>query len=160
MAMSGLDECHPTTESIGHILSPGIQREEPLLEVTKDAYDEVYRVNLKAAMFLAQATAGHQIDPGRGGQQVHLLSVRAQFGLRARGYSAYYSTKGDMVMLVGQHAMERNHGQRRGAHLRSHRDDPPRDGESRVSKPTSGADPTWENCRSQGCRWAGHVLLL
>src|SRR5512147_3050795 len=33
----------------------GIQREEALLDVTEEAYDEVYEVNLKAAMFLAQA---------------------------------------------------------------------------------------------------------
>ena len=84
----------------------GIQREEPLLEVTEEAYDDVYRVNLKAAMFLAQAAAKHQIAAGRGGKQVHLLSVRAQFGLRHRGYSAYCSTKGGLVMLIKQHAME------------------------------------------------------
>ena len=84
----------------------GIQREEPLLEVTEEAYDEVYRVNLKAAMFLAQAVARHQIAAGSGGRQVHLLSVRAQLGLRDRGYSAYCSTKGGMVMLIRQHAME------------------------------------------------------
>ncbi len=30
----------------------GIQREQALLEVTEEAYDEVYEVNLKAAMFL------------------------------------------------------------------------------------------------------------
>ena len=84
----------------------GIQREEPLLEVTEEAYDEVYRVNLKAAMFLAQAVARHQIAAGNGGRQVHLLSVRAQLGLRDRGYSAYCSTKGGMVMLIRQHAME------------------------------------------------------
>ena len=84
----------------------GIQREEPLLEVTEEAYDEVLRVNLKAAMFLAQAVARHQIAAGNGGRQVHLLSVRAQLGLRDRGYSAYCSTKGGMVMLIRQHAME------------------------------------------------------
>ena len=84
----------------------GIQREEPLLEVTEDAYDEVYSVNLKAAMFLAQAVARHQIAAGLGGRQVHLLSVRSRLGLRSRGYSAYCSTKGGMVMLVRQHAME------------------------------------------------------
>ena len=82
----------------------GIQREQPLLEVTEEAYDEVYRVNLKAAMFLAQAAAHHQRD--RGGRQVHLLSVRAQLGLRDRGYSAYCSTKGGLAMLVKQHALE------------------------------------------------------
>ena len=84
----------------------GIQREQRLLDVTEDAYDDVYRVNLKAAMFLAQAAARRQIDGGRGGRQVHLLSVRSQLGLRDRGYSAYCSTKGALVMLVRQHAME------------------------------------------------------
>lgn len=84
----------------------GIQREEPLLEVTEAAYDEVYRVNLKAAMFLGQAVARHQVERGAGGRQVHLLSVRSQLGLRDRGYSAYCSTKGGLVMLIKQHAME------------------------------------------------------
>ena len=84
----------------------GIQREEPLLEVTEAAYDEVYQVNLKAAMFLGQAAARHQIASRRGGKQVHLLSVRSQLGLRDRGYSAYCSTKGGLVMLIKQHAME------------------------------------------------------
>ncbi|MEO7135812.1 MAG: SDR family oxidoreductase [Vicinamibacterales bacterium] len=83
----------------------GIQREEPLLEVTEEAFDEVYQVNLKSAMFLGQAAARHQVKAGRG-RQVHLLSVRAQLGLRNRGYSAYCSTKGGLVMLIKQHAME------------------------------------------------------
>ena len=84
----------------------GIQREEPLLEVTEEAFDEVYRVNLKAAMFLAQAAAKAQTATRESGKQVHLLSVRAQLGLMARGYSAYCSTKGGMVMLIKQHALE------------------------------------------------------
>ncbi len=84
----------------------GIQREEPLLEVTEEAYDEVYTVNLKAAMFLGQAVARQQVSAGRGGKHIHLLSVRSTLGLRDRGYSAYCSTKGGMVMLVKQHAME------------------------------------------------------
>jgi len=84
----------------------GIQREQPLGEVSEEAFDEVYRVNLKAAMFTAQACAAHQIAGGRGGAQVHLLSVRSHFGLRGRGYSAYCATKGALVMLVRQHAAE------------------------------------------------------
>jgi NAD(P)-dependent dehydrogenase (short-subunit alcohol dehydrogenase family) len=84
----------------------GIQIEQPLLEVTEQAYDEVYEVNLKAAMFLGQAVARRQIAAGRGGRQVHVLSVRARLGLRDRGYSAYCSTKGGLVMLVKQHALE------------------------------------------------------
>ena len=84
----------------------GIQREEPLLDVTEEAFDEVYRVNLKSAMFLSQSVAKHQIAAGKGGRQLHLLSVRSQLGIRDRGYSAYCSTKGGMVMLIKQHAME------------------------------------------------------
>jgi gluconate 5-dehydrogenase len=84
----------------------GIQREQSLTEVTEEAFDEVVAVNLKAAMFLAQAVATKQIAAGRGGRQVHLLSVRAQLGLRGRGYSAYCSTKGGLAMLIRQHACE------------------------------------------------------
>jgi gluconate 5-dehydrogenase len=84
----------------------GIQVEQALTEVTEEAYDRVYRTNLKSAMFLAQAVAKKQIAAGRGGKQIHLLSVRAQLGLRGRGYSAYCSTKGGLVMLIRQHASE------------------------------------------------------
>jgi NAD(P)-dependent dehydrogenase (short-subunit alcohol dehydrogenase family) len=84
----------------------GIQREESMLEVTEEAFDEVYRVNLKAAMFLGQAVARHQVKLNSGGKQVHLLSVRASLGLRDRGYSAYCTSKGGLVMLIKQHAME------------------------------------------------------
>jgi NAD(P)-dependent dehydrogenase (short-subunit alcohol dehydrogenase family) len=84
----------------------GIQREQHILEVTEEAFDEVYEVNLKSAMFLAQAAAHYQIKAGRGGKQVHLLSVRSQLGIRNRGYSAYCSTKGGLALLIKQHAME------------------------------------------------------
>jgi NAD(P)-dependent dehydrogenase (short-subunit alcohol dehydrogenase family) len=86
--------------------SVGVQIEQPLLEVTEEAYDKVYATNLKSAMFLAQAVAKRQVAAGRGGRQIHLLSVRSQLGLRGKGYSAYCSTKGGLVMLVRQHAME------------------------------------------------------
>jgi NAD(P)-dependent dehydrogenase (short-subunit alcohol dehydrogenase family) len=66
----------------------GTQVEQPIGSVTEEAFDRVYAVNLKAAMFLAQAVARHQMAAGRGGKQIHLLSVRSQLGLRARGYSA------------------------------------------------------------------------
>jgi gluconate 5-dehydrogenase len=81
----------------------GVSREETLDAVSEDAWDEVLGTNLKAAMFLAQAVARRQ---KRGGKQVHLLSVRAQLGLRGRGYSTYCASKGGLVMLVRQHASE------------------------------------------------------
>lgn len=88
----------------------GIQREERHADVTEAAFDEVVQVNLKAAMFLSQAAARHQVAAvaaGRdAGRQVHVLSVRAQLGMRERGYSAYCATKGALVMLIRQHAVE------------------------------------------------------
>jgi len=84
----------------------GIQREESLLEVTEQTFDEMYETNLRSAMFLGQSVAKQQIARGRGGRHVHLLSVRSQLALRGRGYSAYCSTKGGLLMLLKQHAME------------------------------------------------------
>jgi gluconate 5-dehydrogenase len=84
----------------------GMQREQALLDVTEDVFDEIYRINLKSAMFLGQAVARQQIAQGGGGRQIHLLSVRSQLALRGRGYSAYCATKGGLAMLVKQHAME------------------------------------------------------
>ena len=76
----------------------------------KRAFDEVLQVNLKAAMFLAQAAARHQVAAVQAGhapgRQVHILSVRAMLGMRDRGYSAYCATKGALVMLIKQHAVE------------------------------------------------------
>lgn len=84
----------------------GIQMEEPLLEVTEVAFDSVYTANLKAAMFLGQAVARHQVAAGNGGRHVHLLSVRSRLGLRGRGYSSYVASKGGLALLICQHAAE------------------------------------------------------
>lgn len=84
----------------------GIQKEQPLMEVTEETFDLMYETNLKSAMFLAQAVARHQIESASGGRHIHLLSVRSKLALRDRGYSAYCATKGAMAMLVRQHAME------------------------------------------------------
>lgn len=88
----------------------GMQIEQRIDAVTEDAFDEIVQVNLKAAMFLAQSAATHQqaaVAAGRApGRQLHLLSVRAQLGMRDRGYSAYCATKGALVMLIRQHAVE------------------------------------------------------
>lgn len=84
----------------------GYNVEQKVAEVTPEQFDEIYRVNLKAAMFLGQAATRHQVAAGRGGRQVHILSVRSQLGMRGFGYSAYCSTKGALVMLVKQHAVE------------------------------------------------------
>jgi NAD(P)-dependent dehydrogenase (short-subunit alcohol dehydrogenase family) len=84
----------------------GKNREQRVAEVTEETFDEIYRTNLRSAMFLGQAAARHQVAGGRGGKQIHLLSVRSQLGMKGFGYSAYCATKGALVMLVKQHAVE------------------------------------------------------
>ena len=104
---SAVDRTHQTHGRLDLLVNcVGIQREQLLADVSEEKFDEIYRVNLKAAMFVAQACARHQRAGERGGAQVHLLSVRAHLGMRARGYSAYCATKGALVMLIKQHAVE------------------------------------------------------
>jgi len=79
---------------------------EPMLQMSEEKFDHAYETNLKSAMFLAQAIARHQVAARNGGKQVHILSVRSKLALRGKGYSAYCSTKGGLLMLVKQHAME------------------------------------------------------
>jgi gluconate 5-dehydrogenase len=86
--------------------SVGTQQIEPLVDVTEEAFDRVLDVNLKAAMFLAQAVARVQIATQTGGRHVHVLSVRSMLGMRDRGYSSYCSSKGGLALLVRQHAVE------------------------------------------------------
>jgi gluconate 5-dehydrogenase len=80
--------------------------EQRITEVMEGTFDDIYRTNLRSAMFLGQAVARRQIAAARGGKQIHLLSVRAQLGMARNGYSAYCATKGALVMLVRQHAGE------------------------------------------------------
>lgn len=84
----------------------GSHREQKAEEVTEDAFDFVYQMNLKSAMFQAQAAARQMIRQGRGGKQVHIASVRALLALRGRGYAAYCATKGGLAMLCKQLAAE------------------------------------------------------
>jgi gluconate 5-dehydrogenase len=84
----------------------GTQREEPAEEVTEEAFDRVYQVNLKGAMFQSQAAARQMIRHGGGGKLVHMGSVRSGLALRGRGYAAYCATKGGLGVLCKQLAAE------------------------------------------------------
>jgi gluconate 5-dehydrogenase len=86
--------------------SLGLFEEERLVDATPESFDRVTAINYRAAMFLGQAVACAQVAAGRGGRHVHLLSVRAQLALRDRGYASYAGSKGGVVMLVRQHAVE------------------------------------------------------
>ena len=84
----------------------GIFEEERVLDATPESFDRVTAVNYRAAMFLSQAVARVQVEKRTPGRHVHLLSVRSQLGMPGRGYSSYCGSKGGLVMLVRQHAVE------------------------------------------------------
>jgi gluconate 5-dehydrogenase len=84
----------------------GLNLEEKAEEVTEERFDYVLDVNLKGAMFQAQAAARHMIRQGTGGKQVHIGSVRTMLALRGRGYSAYCASKGGLATLCKQLAAE------------------------------------------------------
>lgn len=84
----------------------GLNREERAEEVTEEMFDYVYQVNLKSAMFQAQAAARHMIKQGTGGKQVHMGSVRSLLALRGRGYAGYCAAKGGLVAMCRQLAAE------------------------------------------------------
>ncbi|HLK64087.1 MAG TPA: SDR family oxidoreductase [Bryobacteraceae bacterium] len=84
----------------------GLNREEKAGDVTEAAFDYVLDVNLRGAMFQAQAAARYMMRQGTGGKQVHIGSVRTLLGLRGRGYSAYCAAKGGLAILCKQLAAE------------------------------------------------------
>lgn len=84
----------------------GLNREEKAEEVTEEMFDYVCTVNLKSAMFQAQAAARQMIKQGTGGKQVHLGSVRSFLALRGRGYAAYCAAKGGLITMCKQLAAE------------------------------------------------------
>ncbi|MFD9900300.1 SDR family NAD(P)-dependent oxidoreductase [Mesorhizobium sp. NPDC059025] len=84
----------------------GFNKEQKLLEVTEDTFDEVYSRTLRPAMFLSQAVAARQVASRRGGSHIHLLSVRSALGFRGRGYSAFCAAKGGLATLLKQQATE------------------------------------------------------
>jgi NAD(P)-dependent dehydrogenase (short-subunit alcohol dehydrogenase family) len=84
----------------------GLNREEKAEDVTEEMFDHVVDVNLRSAMFQAQAVARHMIRQGGGGKQVHIGSVRTLLALRGRGFAAYCASKGALAILCKQLAAE------------------------------------------------------
>jgi NAD(P)-dependent dehydrogenase (short-subunit alcohol dehydrogenase family) len=84
----------------------GVNREEKAADATEERFDYVLDVNLKGAMFQAQAAACHMVRQGGGGKQVHIGSVRTLLALRGRGYAAYCAAKGGLAVLCKQLAAE------------------------------------------------------
>ena len=89
----------------GLINAAGTHIEQPAVEMTAEAWDEVVDTNLRGAFLLSQAAARAMIAAGRPGSIIHVTSVRSNLGIR-RGYAAYVASKGGLAILIKQLATE------------------------------------------------------
>lgn len=66
------------------INNAGTNRPKPFIEVTRDDYDTVLDLNLRAAFFVAQAVAKGLIDAGKSGSLIHMGSQMGHVGAPRR----------------------------------------------------------------------------
>ena len=83
----------------------GNTKEERADDLTEEGWDDVVDLNLKTAVFQAQAAAKHMKEIG-GGKQVHFGSVRGLLALRGRGFAGYCASKAGLTVLCKQLAAE------------------------------------------------------
>jgi NAD(P)-dependent dehydrogenase (short-subunit alcohol dehydrogenase family) len=82
----------------------GVNKREPVFEVTPETYDWIMNVNLKGVYFLSQAVAAEMAKRGEGGRIVHIGSVNAAIGLQ--DISVYGLTKAALVQNTKVMAVE------------------------------------------------------
>lgn len=70
-----------------------------------DAWEWIYDLNVRSALYPTQAAVRAMIRGGRGGRVLNITSVRYQLGINA-GYSAYVAAKGAIASLTRQWATE------------------------------------------------------
>ncbi|HVA89682.1 MAG TPA: glucose 1-dehydrogenase [Chloroflexota bacterium] len=81
----------------------GINRRQPILDVTPEVYDAIMAVNLRAVYFLCQAAARSMKDHG-GGKILNIASLTAAIGLAE--VSVYGCTKAAIAELTKTMAVE------------------------------------------------------
>jgi 2-deoxy-D-gluconate 3-dehydrogenase len=83
----------------------GIYPTSPILEMTPDFLDRVYRINLKGLVFVSKAAAAQMLKQGKGGKIVNIASIDA-FHPSMTGLTAYEASKGGVVMFTKGLALE------------------------------------------------------
>ena len=81
----------------------GMNRRQPIVDVTSETYDQIMNVNLKSAYFLSQAVAPIMARQG-GGKIIHIGSINAAIGLA--GVSVYGLSKSALVQTTKVMAIE------------------------------------------------------
>ena len=90
----GLDVC---------VNNAGIFGKAPLLEITPEAWDEVFAINARSVLFVIQAVAPAMIRAGRG-RIINMASMAAKEG--TPGEAHYAASKAAVVALTRVAAME------------------------------------------------------
>lgn len=83
----------------------GIYPQVPMIDMTREVFDRVYELNLKALAFLSQAVAKVMIDEGKGGAIVNIGSIDS-FHPSMVGLAAYDASKGGVLMFTKNFALE------------------------------------------------------
>lgn len=70
----------------------------PIVDITRDSYDRLYRINVAGTLFTLQAAARQMIKQGRGGR---IINMASQAGRRGEALVAVYcSTKAAVISLT------------------------------------------------------------
>ncbi|HYZ97876.1 MAG TPA: SDR family oxidoreductase [Acidimicrobiales bacterium] len=83
----------------------GIYPMVPMLEMTPELFDTVYRVNLRGLAFISQAVARQMVKQGSGGKIVNIASIDSVHPSMV-GLAAYDASKGGVLMFTRNLALE------------------------------------------------------
>ncbi len=83
----------------------GIYPISPVLSMTPEFFERIYRINLRSLVFLSKAAAMKMIQQGKGGKIINISSIDA-FHPSSVGLAAYDTTKGGVVMFTKALALE------------------------------------------------------
>ena len=83
----------------------GIYPISPVLQMTADFLDKVYKINLKGLVFISKAAAARMVEQGKGGKIINIASIDA-FHPSSVGLAAYDASKGGVVMFTKSLALE------------------------------------------------------
>ena len=83
----------------------GIYPQVPMLQMTTELFDKVYRINLRGLAFCSKAAAARMIVQGRGGKIVNIASIDAIHPSMV-GLAAYDASKGGVLMFTKNFALE------------------------------------------------------
>lgn len=105
-----IELAHRTVDFLGGVdclvNNSGITLNKPFLEVTREQFDVLYHVNIRAQFFLTQEIAGNMLTRG-GGAVCNITSVHGLQG--APDHSVYAGTKGAIIAYTRALAVELAH---------------------------------------------------